>query len=191
MQEQRYRTIWEGAMGVVTHRPAAGRGGDPDSGPATFGGYRRGVDETIAREDPRSGWVDFVLAIGGNLAAIGFGFAPWMHYQALQRDGSSFAPATDTGYATDGWVMLAASIVAIVAFGIAAFRADQALPATVGFWATVLAAVTAGTCWWLIDVTVPAGATAVHAGWGVIAATGATIVGAIFGFRAMRTARIY
>ncbi|HWK80065.1 MAG TPA: hypothetical protein VNP95_04825 [Thermomicrobiales bacterium] len=176
---------------MVTHRPVAGRGGDPDSGPATFGGYRRGVDEIIARDDPRIGRLDLALAIGGNLAAIGFGFAPWLRYQALQRDGTSFAPARDTGYATDAWVLLAASIVAIVAFGIAAVQADQALSATVGFWASVIAFLTAGTCWWLADMTAPDGATAVHAEWGVVAATAATLVAVIFAFRAMRTARIY
>lgn len=168
------------------------RPNQPDpGGAAAFAGYRRGEGETAVHEDRRIALPDLVLAIGGNLAAVGFGFAPWMHYQLAQRDGVSVARVSDTGYATDGWVMLAASIVAVVALGLAAFRADQAMPATVGFWATVLAAVTAGTCWWLIDMTAPAGATAVQADWGVIAATAATVVAAIFGFRAMRTARIY
>jgi hypothetical protein len=178
-------------MEMGTDPRAAGTGHDADSGAATFGGYRRGVDETVARDDPRIGRLDLALAIGGNLAAIGSGFAPWLRYQAIQPDGVSFAPARDTGYATDGWVLLAASSVAIVALGIAALPAEQDLAATGGFWASVIAFLTAGTCWWLVDMTAPAGATAVRAAWGVVAATIATLVAVLFAFRAMRTARVY
>ncbi|MGC4192791.1 MAG: hypothetical protein QM589_16730 [Thermomicrobiales bacterium] len=136
------------------------------SGSAVFSDYRRSVGETIQNEDRRIGLVDLALAIGGNLAAVGFCFAPWMHYQMRPPDTTEVRYGHDTGFATDGWVLLAAAIVALIAFAIVAVRTDQASPATAGFVTTIVAFLAAGTTWLEIDMVAPAGAEAVRAEWG-------------------------
>jgi len=171
--------------------PSAPRHDEPATGAAVFAGYRCTVDEAARSEHRRIGMADLAVVIGGNLAAIAFCFAPWMSYRLPLPDSSIVVDGRDTGFATDGWIVLAVSVVAVIAFIVALFRADQALASAAGCWATVLAFVAAGTTWMMIGMTAPEGAEAVEAEWGVMAATGAAAVASVAAIRAMRAARIY
>lgn len=162
----------------------------PPTGVAAFAGYRNGVDDLAGQADRRIGRLDLGLAIGGNLAAIGFCFAPWLGYETPLLDTTRMESASETGFATDGWILLAAGIVAVIAFTVATMQGDQALAVATGFAMSVVAFLAAGTTWMLIGMAAPEHAEAVHAEWGVMAATGAAIIACIFTFRAMQRARI-
>lgn len=111
---------------------------DEEMGAAVFAGFRERVEDPSARPERRISMRDLVLAIGGNLAAFAACFAPWMTWQIRKPDTPVVTYGRDTGFATDGWIVAACCVVAVVAFGIAIVTHDQSLPATVGCVASVL-----------------------------------------------------
>lgn len=162
-----------------------------DMGVEVFVGFRERIEDPGARPDRRILPHDLLIAVGGNIAALAFCFAPWMTWQLRKPDTTEIVHGRDTGFVTDGWIVAACCVVAIFAFGLAGVRRDQSLLATVGCVATVLCAVTVFSLWIVIDMAAPAGAESVHAQWGIFATIAASVIASVGAIRAMRTARIY
>jgi hypothetical protein len=106
-----------------------------------FRKYRRGLDEAARSEIPALPPDILYGTVAGLVAAIGLTFAPWLRY--VRDDGTI---GTSSGIRGDGFVLVLAAVVAIVAFAISGRQApgDAGFPATIGFVATTIGMLAVG-----------------------------------------------
>lgn len=161
-----------------------------DSGAAAFARYRLAIASYAADESlvvPRS---YLSLALVFQSVAVAMAFAPWGLYQT--RD---LRIATLRGTDMDGVLVVVFGIVAVAALGMVLVVDDRGLAATVGFLLASLCT-GIGTLTWIStdtwnvhDPMAVVGTTT--PGWGLVAATFASLLASICAFHVMRVARLY
>jgi hypothetical protein len=153
--------------------------------------YRRGLDEAARSEIPALPSDLLYGTIAGLVASIGLTFAPWLRY--IREDGSV---GTTSGIRGDGFVLVLASVVAVVAFAIAGHRApgDAGFPATIGFVATIIGFLAVGYTMMdpgFIPIDEPELPVSISRAWGLPSAFIVMLVTAYGAFRLWRIAGYY
>jgi hypothetical protein len=153
-----------------------------------FDAYRVGLDEAAGKPVPRLNLALLAMTVIVLAATIPLTFAPWIEYQ---REDGTFGYAN--GMRGDGFVLIIASLVAIVMLVIASRQepGHGDFQALIGFGATVIGSV--GVLYTLMDpgfihINEPEAPVSQARDWGLYLASLCAVVGAVGAYRLWKTA---
>lgn len=158
------------------------------SGSSSFGRIRKENEQDSRKKPVEAPRVWLVLAFVCSALVVASGFAPWLIF--ARDDGGTRAIQ---GVETDGILVTICGIVVCFSLGCVLWRDNKVLPATIAFGTACLCLLFIVANWMLIDMYTDTTISKLPptAGWGIVLATGSSLLTVIAAYRVLRVVRVY